>query len=91
MHLIRGGYMKSLSIRLDESLGKQFDTVCQKAGYKKNTVVSRLIRAFVASRSGRKITSPGKKKDPFMDVIGIDDLEPLLTRPDSIDSVVYDL
>ena len=82
--------MKALSIRLDDDLGKKLEEVCRKTGYKKNTLVTRLIAAFV--RKQQSLTLSGKKKaDPFEEVIGLLKSDPLLTTPQAIDEAVYDL
>ncbi|MBI2340348.1 MAG: hypothetical protein HYU99_08305 [Deltaproteobacteria bacterium] len=79
--------MKALSIRLDDDLGRKFDAVCKQTGHKKNTVVSRLIQAFVLSRSHGKAVSSKKKRDPFLDVIGIANIESSISNED-IDKIV---
>lgn len=82
--------MKALSIRLDDVLGRQLDDVCRKTGYKKNTLLTRLIASFV--RHQKKALGRGKKRtDPFSGVIGLMKVEPLLQSPDEIDKVVYGL
>lgn len=80
--------MKALSIRIDEKLGKEFDELCKKAGYKKNTLVTRLIASFVRYQK-RILGEQRKKRDPFIDVIGLMQMEPFLKSPEEIDKVVY--
>lgn len=81
--------MRSLSIRVDDSLGRALDEFCQQAGYKKNTVVTRLISAFVRHQKRSKGVRNRKSADPFQEVIGLLHVEPLLTDPDAIDRAVY--
>lgn len=84
--------MKALSIRLDDNLGKEFDEICRKTGYKKNTLLTRLIATFV--RHQKKTGGGQKGKDPFLDVIGLMQMGPFLGTPisdDDVDQVVYDL
>lgn len=84
--------MKALSIRLDDHLGKEFDEICRKAGYKKNTLLTRLIATFV--RHQKKGGGGRKGKDPFLDVIGLMQVEPFAgtaVSDDDVDRVVYDL
>ena len=79
--------MKAISIRLDDKLGREFDRVCQKTGYKKNTLVTRLISSFVSHQ--KDFLSRRQKKDPFVAVIGSLDLPALLDDSDTIDKIVY--
>lgn len=82
--------MRALSIRLDDRLGKDFEEVCQKTGYKKNTLLVRLIDSFV--RHQKKASRlRGARKDPFEDVIGLMKIEPLMPISEEIDRVVYHL
>lgn len=82
--------MKALSVRLDDRLARQFDAVCEREGYKKNGIMTRLIQLFVKQRSVVKVTSHARSEDPFLRVIGI--LQgPLLKKGESIDDLVYDL
>lgn len=87
--------MKSLSVRLDDSLGSAFDDLCHNMGYKKNTLITRLIQAFVTSQTTSVArttkTLQRKKKDPFSDVIGLINTKPLLTSSNEIDALVYHL
>lgn len=87
--------MKALSIRLDDKLGKEFDRVCLRTGYKKNTLLTRLIAAFVSHQKQDRSRRMHKDKDPFDAVIGLVRSEPLLSSllssEDDIDKVVYDL
>jgi hypothetical protein len=83
--------MKAISVRLDDQLGKQFDELCQKSGYKKNTVVTRLIEFFVKNQQKKATLEKKKIKDPFHQVIGLMQMEPLLHEIDDLDKVVYDL
>ena len=81
--------MKAISIRIDDRLGRQFEEVCQETGYKKNTLLTRLIASFV--RHHHATTGSAKKRDPFAGVIGLMQAGPLLNSPDAIDKAVYDL
>ena len=82
--------MKALSIRLDDDLGKEFEKVCQKTGYKKNTLVTRLIASFV--RHQKQVFPKGKKaNNPFAEVIGVIQSDSLLSAAEDIDRAVYDL
>lgn len=88
--------MKAISLRLDNRLGSQFDNLCKQLGYKKNTLLTRMIASFVAHKKNTlssKTTSKNKrlKSDPFLSVIGIVSTDPLLSEEDSIDKVVYNL
>ncbi len=80
--------MKAISIRIDDRLGRQFDQICQETGYKKNTLLTRLIASFI--RHHQSVRSAGKK-DPFALVIGLMEADPLLSSPDAIDKAVYGL
>jgi len=79
--------VKTLSIRLDDNLGKAFDESCQRTGLKKNTLVARLIASFVRHQ---KALLKGKKgmKDPFEEVIGLMKIEPFLDASESVDKAV---
>lgn len=82
--------MKALSIRLDDKLGKQFNDICRKTGYKKNTLVTRLIASFVNHQ--KQIFSPSlATQDPFEASIGSLKIGNLLSSEDAIDQAVYDL
>lgn len=81
--------MKALSIRIDNHLSDEFDAVCRKTGYKKNTLLARLIESFV--RHQKKILGAKKGSvDPFAQVIGLMDVGPLIPADDEIDRIVYD-
>lgn len=82
--------MKALSIRLDDQLNRQFNEACKKAGYKKNTLVSRLIASFVRHQKQTK-SSRQKVKDPFAEVIGLLKQESFFESGDEIDKIVYHL
>ncbi len=92
--------MKALSLRLDDRLSRQFDAACRRLGYKKNTLLTRMITAFVqhkqnlTSAKGKKQTT---KPDPFLNVIGIISEHPA-SKDESfslsekeIDQIVYEL
>lgn len=81
--------MKAISIRIDEKLGREFDALCRQAGYKKNTLLSRLIESFV--RYQKQVAGRRRSKDRFVKFIGLMNLKPLLTSSDEIDKAVYDL
>lgn len=92
--------MKALSLRLDDRLSRQFDAVCSQLGYKKNTILTRMIAAFVQHKQNISSTMGKKqptKPDPFLSVIGIIDspngetLLPSDTDGDDIDKIVYNL
>ncbi len=87
--------MRAISIRLDERLGRQFDQLCQIGGYKKNTVLTRLIAAYVNYYGAGRKTSPATRRskslDPFMKVIGLMKQPALLPSGDEIDQIVYGL
>lgn len=81
--------MKAISIRLDSKLGTAFDAACKAAGYKKNTLLARLIAAFVQHQRAHAGTkTSAKRADPFAAVIGTLRIGSLT---DDIDDVVYSL
>lgn len=83
--------MKAISVRLDDRLGKAFDEICAAAGYKKNTLLTRLIAAFVRYQKGRPAERLARKHDPFEAAIGVVSIRhPVVTNED-IDRVVYTL
>ena len=81
--------MKAISIRLEDGLGRQFDELCRKSGYKKNTLLTRLIASFV--RHQKALLSNKRTQDPFAGVIGLLHMEPFLGADETIDKVIYDL
>lgn len=81
--------MKALSVRIDDRLSKEFDEVCRKTGYKKNTLLTRLIASFIQHQKARVKGRKGNE-DPFLEVIGFMDLPPLESS-DEIDKAVYGL
>ena len=85
--------MKAISIRLEDSLGRQFDDACRRTGHKKNTLLTKLIAAFVRhQRASLRVGQAGKKnKDPFLEVIGLMREESLLHSPEDIDRILYDI
>lgn len=83
--------MKAISIRLDDRLGKEFDSLCRQAGYKKNTLLTRLIASFVRHQKSQGATSLRTKDDPFAKVIGLMAIGNLTDAETTIDQVVYDL
>lgn len=86
--------MKALSIRLDDRLGTKFDSICRRTGYKKNTLVTRLIQAFVQGQENRTDQHANRSqrdtRDPFEKVIGIIN-QPIGLSADEIDKVIYGL
>ncbi len=83
--------MRAISIRIEDDLGKQFDEVCKKAGYKKNTLLTRLIASFVKYQKRGGSVRQNKSKDPFLEVIGLMNIHPLLNSSEDIDKIVYGL
>lgn len=83
--------MRTISIRIDEKLGDRFDRICRQSGYKKTTLISRLIAAFVRHQGATLSRRSKRRADPFAATIGLLKLEPLLDSLEAIDSVVYDL
>lgn len=83
--------MKAISIRIDEGLGREFDALCRERGCKKNTLLVRLIDAFVKHNRGQFARRSKTKKDPFAAVIGLMNVQPMLTKVDDIDTVVYNV
>ena len=81
--------MKALSIRLDNTLSREFGRVCREAGYKKNTLLTRLIAAYIQHQKRTKERAKGS--DPFARVVGAMNIAPLLSSPDDIDRTVYNL
>ncbi len=81
--------MKALSVRLNDALGMQFNHLCKATGYNKNAVISKLIEAFVRYHrfSPEKFK---KKQDPFMAVMGMVKISPLLKSEYEIDDVIYE-
>lgn len=82
--------MKAISIRLDDRLGSEFDKLCQKAGYKKNTLLTRFIASFVRYQKGMAARSH-QKDDTFEKVIGLMAIGDLTRSEETIDRIVYDL
>ncbi len=80
--------MKALSIRIEDDLSEEFDAICRKTGYKKNTLLARLIESFVRHQKNALGERKGSK-DPFAQVIGLMNIEPLLPADDEIDRIVY--
>ena len=83
--------MKAISIRLDDKLGKEFDQACRRTGYKKNTLLSRMIASFVKRQKEIHPLGFKKAKDPFEKVIGLMEVGSLVPTEDLLDKVVYDL
>ncbi len=42
--------MTTLSIRLDDNLGRELNLLCQKEGYKKSGLLIRLLREFLEKK-----------------------------------------
>ena len=86
--------MKALSVRLEDSLSNKFDRLCRELGYKKNTVISRLIQTFVQVQTHQPLSMQKETpnpQDPFLAVIGLADLKPLLPPSHDIDAFLYQL
>ena len=88
--------MKAISLRLDNQLSRQFDDACRHLGYKKNTIITRMILSFVTHKNKISLKTAQKKKkssaDPFLSVIGsLSPDEALISIEDDIDKLVYDL
>lgn len=82
--------MKALSIRLENSLSRQFDEACRQSGIKKNTLVTRLIVSFVNYQKEKGKLKNHKSHDPFLEVVGFMNIPSMLVEEGDIDHVVYD-
>jgi len=82
--------MKALSIRLDNQLGRQFDRLCQQLGYKKNTLITRLVAGFVAHHSKNRTKKLTAGRSRLLRAAGTVEMPPLLS-PNEIDEIVYNI
>lgn len=82
--------MKALSIRLDNQLGRQFDRLCQQLGYKKNTLITRLVAGFVAHQSKPRKKHRISGRSRVLRTAGTVEMPPMLSSQE-IDEIVYNI